>query len=168
MGMSELELQFTVGGCGLSLLLWLPSIWLLIVQMRAVDRIPAEHRPFPPGLVLLGLVPCFNIIWVWFLGIGIPKGLAAGFKAKGIEGVSSCATAGVLMAAMTLLANIAALILSTYGGFHRAALMAAQDEVIGASHFLPDMIAMGLGLVSFYFFAYFTFAVSKASKRFLA
>ena len=70
------------------------------------------------------------------------------------------------MAAMTLLANIAALILSTYGGFHRAALMAAQDEVIGASHFLPDMIAMGLGLVSFYFFAYFTFAVSKSSQRF--
>lgn len=167
LGMSEMEFGFTVGGCGLALLLFLLSIWLLVVQMKAVSLIPAANRPFPPGLVFLGLIPCFNIVWAWFLGIGIPKGLAAGFKANGIEGASTCSIAGLMMASMVLLSNVAAVGLSFYGSLQRGLLLTSQDEVIGASHFLPDMISMGLGLVSFFFFAHFTFAVSKSSKRFL-
>ena len=166
--MSALELQFTLGSCGLGVLFFLLSIWLLVVQMKAVSLIPVANRPFPPGLVFLGLIPCFNVVWVWFLGIGIPKGLAAGFKAKGIEGVPTCNLAGVVMAAMVLISNIGAMGLSFYGSYQRAILMTSQDQVIGASDFIPDMVGNALGVLSFACFVYFTFAVSKASKRFLA
>ena len=164
---SPLELPVLLGSCGISLLIFILSIWLLAVLMKAVARIPVEHRPYPPGLVFLSLIPCFNVVWAWFLGVGIPRGLAAAFEERGMIGASSCAVSGLVMAVIALVTFVASVVLSVLGSIGRASMLAEQDQVIGAVHFIPDFLAIGASLLSFVCFAYFVGAVNKTSKQLL-
>jgi len=163
--MSPLELPVFLGGCGISLLIFALTIWLLVVLMKAMIRIPPEQRPYPPGLVFLFLIPCFSVVWAWFLGVGIPRGLAAAFEERGQIGASSCALSGLVMAVVQLVAFAAGVALSFYASISRSAMIAEQDTVIGAVHFIPDFVVIGLSIVGFICFAWFVGAVNRASRQ---
>lgn len=61
--------------------------WLLYNDYAAL---PAEHRKLSPGLVWLLLIPCFSVIWNFFVFPGLAKSYQSYFAAKGVTDVGSC------------------------------------------------------------------------------
>ena len=54
--------------------------WLLY---GCFNRIPAAHRKMEPGLVWLLLIPCFNLVWAFFVFLRLPDSYNSYFKAQG-------------------------------------------------------------------------------------
>ena len=52
--------------------------WLLYSALAAV---PQQYREMEPGMVFLMLIPCFNLIWVFFVGARIPRSFQNYFEA---------------------------------------------------------------------------------------
>lgn len=61
-----------------------PTIFYLLMLQTALSRCSPESRTFPPGLVWLGLIPLFNLIWNFILVIGIAKSLGNEFRRRGV------------------------------------------------------------------------------------
>lgn len=73
-------------------------IWGLIILMNSMSAIPEKHRRMAPGLVWLNIIPCFSLVWSWFLAIWISDSLRAAFKEASIEGVPDGRVKGVVYA----------------------------------------------------------------------
>lgn len=54
--------------------------WLL---MNCLKRIPQPHRKMEPGMVWLLLIPCFGLVWAFFVGLRIPESFQSYFDANG-------------------------------------------------------------------------------------
>lgn len=67
----------------------IPTIFHLFTLQTALSRCSAESRTLPPGLVWLGLIPLFNLIWSFVLVISIAKSLGNEFRRRGIVESSS-------------------------------------------------------------------------------
>ena len=63
---------------------------ILYVQYKVLDRIPPQFRQMEPWQVFLVLIPCFGIIWIFFVVIKIPASLQAYFYSKGRSDVGDC------------------------------------------------------------------------------
>jgi heme/copper-type cytochrome/quinol oxidase subunit 2 len=59
-------------------------IFYLLTLQRALNRCSPESLAMKPGLVWLTLIPCFNIVWQFFVVINVAKSLGAEFKKRGI------------------------------------------------------------------------------------
>lgn len=58
-------------------------LYLLTLQ-KALTRCSPECRAMSPGLVWLMLIPCFNLIWEFFIVFNMAKSLSAEFKKRGL------------------------------------------------------------------------------------
>ena len=62
----------------------IPTIFYILTLQKALNRCAPESRAMEPAMVWLLLVPCFNVIWQFFVVINMSKSLAAEFQRRGI------------------------------------------------------------------------------------
>ena len=77
-GSSELLVLLVLG------VLIIPTIFYLLTLQTVLSRCSPENRTLSPGLVWLGLIPLFNLIWNFVLVIGVAKSLGNEFRRRGI------------------------------------------------------------------------------------
>lgn len=53
-------------------------------------KIPEQYRLMEPGMVWLLMIPCFNIVWIWFAFPKLSKSLQGYFNDKGDTSVGNC------------------------------------------------------------------------------
>ena len=69
-------------GVVLAVCLLIVIIYLQTLQ-KALSRVSPRNRLMEPGLVWLLLIPCFNIIWQFFIAIRVPGSLQNEFRDRG-------------------------------------------------------------------------------------
>lgn len=67
------------------------TIAIILILQNAFKRVPAEHRKQEPGMVWLLLIPCFSIVWNFFVFPKLSQSLKSYFDAKGQTDVGDCA-----------------------------------------------------------------------------
>ena len=53
-------------------------------------RIPEEHRKLRPGMVWLLMIPCFNIVWNFFVYPALSASYTAAFESEGSHSHGDC------------------------------------------------------------------------------
>jgi hypothetical protein len=66
------------------------NVFILYVLYNCYKRVPQQFRKQEPGMVWLALIPCFNIIWNFFIFPGLSKSLKAYFDSIGRTDVGDC------------------------------------------------------------------------------
>jgi hypothetical protein len=66
------------------------AIFILILLSGLLKAVPQQYRQMEPGMVWLMLIPCFNLIWVFFVFVRIPKSYQNYFRARGEYNVGDC------------------------------------------------------------------------------
>jgi hypothetical protein len=66
------------------------SIVAIVLTYTDYQRIPPRFRKLEPGLVLLLLVPCFNLVWNFFVFPGLANSFKAYFDSIGDTSVADC------------------------------------------------------------------------------
>src|SRR5262249_23624412 len=59
------------------------AIFYLLTLHRALDKVSPRNRLMEPGMVWLSLIPCFNIIWAFFVATRVPDSLRNEFQERG-------------------------------------------------------------------------------------
>lgn len=62
----------------------IPLIFYILTLQKALNNCAPANRAMQPGLVWLLLIPCFGIIWHFFIVINMAKSLGAEFQTRGI------------------------------------------------------------------------------------
>jgi hypothetical protein len=94
--MTPLFAFFGFGGPELIIVNLIVGLMLMFSAIPAVlaflvlSRIPGEFRKQEPGLAFLLLIPCFSIIWAFFVHPKVADSLKSYFEAKGIQGHGDC------------------------------------------------------------------------------
>lgn len=67
-------------------------LWLLpaLMAYRALSKVPNQFRKQQPEMALLLLIPCFSMIWAFFVYPKISESIAAGFNSAAINGYGDC------------------------------------------------------------------------------
>ncbi len=66
------------------------SIVVILIVQSFYKRIPSEHRKMQPGMTWLLLIPCFSIIWNFFVFLRLSDSFKSYFDSQGIEDVGDC------------------------------------------------------------------------------
>lgn len=74
-----------IGGLVGIVILLIPMIFYLLTLQKALNRCAPENRAMQPAMVWLMLIPCFGIIWHFFVVINMAKSLAAEFQKRGLN-----------------------------------------------------------------------------------
>ncbi len=61
------------------------GIFLTWMVSKVAAAVPPEHREVEPGQVWLLLIPCFNLVWNFFVFPKISRGLAKAIAARGLN-----------------------------------------------------------------------------------
>jgi hypothetical protein len=71
---------------GLSLVLagLVVAIFYLLTLMRALQKCSPQSRTMQPGMVWLLLIPLFNLVWQFFVVMGLSNSLGNEFRARGM------------------------------------------------------------------------------------
>ena len=81
-------------GVGVTFLLVLIALAIGILicwfLMTCFQRIPPQHRKQQPALVWLLLIPCFNLVWNFFVYPKLAESFKAHFDAAGPTDVGDC------------------------------------------------------------------------------
>jgi hypothetical protein len=76
------------------IVLGLISLALVIANLyfnfKALDKLPVQFRQMEPYQVFFLLIPCFNIVWNFFVFTKVPASLQSYFYAKGRTDVGDC------------------------------------------------------------------------------
>lgn len=81
-------LMMVVGGMlAVGILINVFVCWLL---SRAFESIPREHRRMEPGMVWLLLIPCFSLVWNFFVFPKLAQSFRAAFEARGQMANGDC------------------------------------------------------------------------------
>ncbi len=88
---------------------------------RFFRRVPQQFRKMEPGLVWLLLIPCFNLVWNFFVYIRLPRSIKAYFNSVGNQTMGDCGEglglalsiceAASLIPCVGILTGVAALVL---------------------------------------------------------
>ncbi len=54
------------------------------------QRIPQPHRQMEPGMVWLLLIPCFNVVWIFFVYLRLSNSFKSYFNSIGRTDVGDC------------------------------------------------------------------------------
>lgn len=73
------------------------NVVVLYLLMTCLQALPPAYRQMEPGMVWLSLIPCFNLVWNFFVFTRIPKSYQTYFQAQGRNDVGDCG-AGVGLA----------------------------------------------------------------------
>jgi magnesium-transporting ATPase (P-type) len=65
-------------------------IFVYYLLYTCLKRIPQQYRLMEPGLVFLLLIPCFNLVWIFFVTSRISRSLQAYFASQGRTDVGDC------------------------------------------------------------------------------
>jgi hypothetical protein len=57
-------------------------VFYLLTLQKALSRVSPRNRLMEPGLVWLDLIPCFNLIWQFFIAVRVPDSLRNEFRAR--------------------------------------------------------------------------------------
>lgn len=88
---SPAELMFVLFFYGIIIAVSLGiTIFIIILLSGLLKALPQEYRLMEPGMVWLMLIPCFNIIWIFFVFVRIPKSYQNYFRARGDYSVGDC------------------------------------------------------------------------------
>lgn len=68
-------------------------VFVLLLLSGFLKALPAEHREMEPAMVWLLLIPCFNIIWNFFVFPRISTSYQNHFKSIGRTDVGDCGAA---------------------------------------------------------------------------
>lgn len=60
------------------------KVFYLLTLYRALNRCSPESRAMDPALVWLSFIPCFSLVWNFFIVINVGKSLGVEFKKRGI------------------------------------------------------------------------------------
>jgi len=60
------------------------KVFYLLTLYRALNRCSPESRAMDPTLVWLNFIPCFSLVWHFFVVINVAKSMGAEFKKRGI------------------------------------------------------------------------------------
>jgi hypothetical protein len=60
-------------------------IYYLIVMSRALAKVSPENRDMEPGMAYLGLIPCFQLVWLFFIVARVTSSLEKEFAARGLS-----------------------------------------------------------------------------------
>ena len=83
------------------------TIFILYLLYKLLDALPPQYRLMEPGLVWLLLIPCFNLIWNFFVYPRIARSYQNYFYAHGRTDVGDCgATLGVWFSVCHVLISI--------------------------------------------------------------
>jgi hypothetical protein len=72
------------------------GVWLIVsaivctLTSKCYAQIPEKHRSMSPGQVWLLLIPCFNLVWVFFVFPGLSKSFKSYFDSVGDTSVGDC------------------------------------------------------------------------------
>ncbi len=66
------------------------AVLIIYLVYNVFKRIPEEHRVMEPGLVWLLLIPCFNIVWNFFVYPRLADSLKNYFNSVDDESVGDC------------------------------------------------------------------------------
>jgi hypothetical protein len=80
---------FLIALVGLAVGIAISIIIILIVQ-SFYKRIPPEHRRMEPGMVWLLIIPCFNLVWNFFVFLKLSDSFKSYFDSQGIVDVGDC------------------------------------------------------------------------------
>ena len=83
------------------------TIFILYLLYKLLDALPPQYRLMEPGLVWLLLIPCFNLIWNFFVYPRIARSYQNYFYAHGRTDVGDCgATLGIWFSVCHVLISI--------------------------------------------------------------
>jgi len=66
------------------------SAVIAFLVYNVLKEIPAKHREMEPPLVWLLLIPCFNLVWNFFVYPGLAKSFKRYFDSVGDDTVGDC------------------------------------------------------------------------------
>lgn len=66
------------------------SVIICVLLYKCFQAVPPEHRKQEPGLVWLLLIPCFNIVWNFFVFPRLSDSYQSYFAAIGRKDVGDC------------------------------------------------------------------------------
>ncbi|HZZ78669.1 MAG TPA: hypothetical protein VFE62_09130 [Gemmataceae bacterium] len=101
----ELIVVFIVVGLVMMAISLTIQIFYCLTLSKALNNVAPRNRQMEPGMVWLLLIPCFNIVWVYFIGTRIPASLKNEFEDRGMDdgsdyGRSNGLTAAILLSVM--------------------------------------------------------------------
>ena len=62
----------------------IPLIFYILTLQKALNKCAPENRAMQPGMTWLLLIPCFSVIWHFFVVLNMAKSLGAEFQKRGI------------------------------------------------------------------------------------
>lgn len=83
------ELLLAIAAVGLIIGLAI-SILIAVLLYGCYARIPQQYREMEPGMVFLILIPCFNLVWVFFVTLRLSQSFQKYFTAQGRSDVGDC------------------------------------------------------------------------------
>ncbi len=109
-------------GAGIGLVIGLAIAAVICwVITSALKRVPAEHRRMEPGQVWLLMIPCFSIIWNFFVFARVSESFQSYFNSVGRTDMGDCgkqlglwysiSAVGCLIPFVNIVAGLVALIL---------------------------------------------------------
>ena len=66
------------------------AIVIAVLLAGCYSRIPQQYREMEPGMVYLMLIPCFNLVWVFFVTLRLSRSFQKYFAAHGRSDVGDC------------------------------------------------------------------------------
>jgi predicted membrane channel-forming protein YqfA (hemolysin III family) len=60
-----------------------PMIFYILTLQKAINKCAPENQAMQPAMAWLMLVPCFNLIWHFFVVLNMAKTLGAEFQKRG-------------------------------------------------------------------------------------
>ena len=82
-------------------------VWTFYTYYTGLDVIPPGYRTMEPAMVFLLLIPCFGIVWLFFIVIKIPESFRNYFWATGNHRYGDCGAAlGMWYAVLTVVTAI--------------------------------------------------------------
>ncbi len=66
------------------------AIAIILIVQSFYKRIPPEHRKMEPAMVWLLLIPCFGLVWNFFVFLKLSESFKSYFDSQGIVDVGDC------------------------------------------------------------------------------
>ena len=84
------------------------AIFYLLTLQKALSRVSPQNRLMEPAMVWLSLVPCFNLIWQFFVAQRVPDSLRNEFRSRGRDDGSDYGKSiGLTVAVLNVLSTFA-------------------------------------------------------------
>ena len=98
---------FVVGVVVAVIFLLVPIAFYIMSLQKELNRCAPENRAIQPAMVWLLLVPCFNVVWHFFVVLKMARTLGAEFQKRGLaESPAPGQTLGLIMCVLICCAAI--------------------------------------------------------------